>query len=116
MAQRETFTGWLRERVGEEPGKVSRRELAKRLAAKHPDEGRHQKLIDAQRRNVRRILAGQKAIQATRDAICDALGEPRGSAPAASDEDEETELVEALLRRIAPELRRAVHDALEVRA
>lgn len=108
--QRETFTAWLNARVGDDPGKVSRRELAKRLAATHPDDGRQQRLIDAQRRNVRRILNGQKATQATRDAICEALGDH--SAPSTDDEDEEAELVDALLRRLSPEIRRAVHEAL----
>jgi len=112
---RQTFSAWLADRVGDQPGKVSRRELAKRLAANHPEDGRQQRLIDAQRRNVRRILAGQKATQTTRDAIVDALDLPRDSAPSVDDEDEETELVEALFRRLGPELRRAVHDALGVR-
>jgi len=116
QVQSETFSAWLAERVGDGPGKISRRELGRRLAAKHPEDGGQQRLIDAQRRNVRRILAGQKATQATRDAICDALDLPRDSAPSVEDEDEETDLVEALFRRLGPELRRAVHDALEVRA
>ena len=85
----QTFSGWLNERVGDGPGQVSRRELARRLAHNHPDDGQRVRLVEAQRRNLRKILAGQKAQQSTRDAICDALGVPRESAPSVKDEDAE---------------------------
>lgn len=85
----QTFSEWLHERVGDAPGQVSRRELARRLAHKHPDDGQRVQRVEAQRRNIRKILAGQKAQQSTRDAICDALGVPRESAPSAKDEEAE---------------------------
>lgn len=93
----QTFSEWLHERVGDAPGQVSRRELARRLAHKHPDDGQRVQRVEAQRRNLRKILAGQKAQQSTRDAICDALGVPRESAPSVKDEDAEDD---ALFREL----------------
>lgn len=85
----QTFSEWLNDRVGDSPGRVSRSELARRLAHKHPDDGERLQRVESQRRNLHKILAGQKAQQSTRDAICDALGVPRESAPSAKDEEAE---------------------------
>lgn len=94
------FSHWLSgelERQG-----VSRRELARRLSAMRPEDG--DRFTEAQRRNLRRILQGQKANQASRNAICDALGVPRDSAPSVDDEDEEEEQdLAAALQAIARE-------------
>lgn len=69
-----TFKDWLAERVGDAPGCVSRRELARRLAAQHPGDG-GEETAESHRRNLRKILKGETAnpTQATRDAIQDAL-------------------------------------------
>lgn len=97
---------------------MSRRELARRLSAARPDNG--EKHIDAQRRNLRRILQGQKANQATRNAICDALEVPRDSAPSVEDEaDEEEQDLEATLQALAREsleLNRRVSRVLKAAA
>lgn len=82
------FSDWLRgtlERTG-----VSRRELARRLAAKYPQDG-GQDAEETQRRKVKRILSGQtrNPTQETRDSICDALGVPRKSAPPETDPADE---------------------------
>lgn len=77
-----TFRGWLEQRVGDEPGQVSRRELARKLAEKTPGKGDP----ESYRRSIRRILMGERnPSQATRDAIQDALGDR--SAPTLSDEE-----------------------------
>lgn len=96
----QTFSEWLNQRVGDGPGQISRRELARRLARSRPDDGANEaRFVEAQRRNLRKILAGQKAQQSTRDAICDALGVPRESAPSVKDEDaEEDALLHELMR------------------
>lgn len=72
--ERRTFKHWLSERVGDGPGQVSRRELARRLAARHPGAG-GEETVESHRRNLRKILKGETAhpTQPTRDAIQDAL-------------------------------------------
>ncbi len=73
------FRDWLSERVGDEPQKVSRRELARRLSERDGDPESH-------RRTVRRILNGDtpSPTQRTRNAIQDALED--WSAPSAADD------------------------------
>lgn len=98
----QTFSEWLGERVGDGPGQVSRRELSRRLAHKHPDDGNRVQRVEAQRRNLRKILSGQRALQSTRDAICDALGVPRDSAPSLKDEDSDADaLLQELMQAAA---------------
>lgn len=71
---------------------VSRRELARRLAEKHP-EGVTDKTLDSQRKTVRRILSGDSnPTQPTREAICDALGVPRDECPSADDEAADSQI------------------------
>lgn len=81
------FKEWLAERVGDAPGQVSRRELARRLAAQHPGNGGTH-TAESHRRSIRRILAGEiNPTQPTRDAIMDALEDE--SAPTVEDENDE---------------------------
>jgi hypothetical protein len=78
-----TFQEWLEQRVSEQPspGKVSRRELARRLADLHPDNGDP----DHHRRSLRRILKGERVPrQPYRDSIQDALDDH--TAPTHEDE------------------------------
>ena len=83
----ETFREWLEARVGSETGKVSRRELGRRLAARTPGDGE----AESYRRSIRRILNGdQIPTQATRDSIQDALDDH--TAPSADDEATQSEI------------------------
>lgn len=79
-----TFKEWLGERVGDGTGKVSRRELARRLADKP-----HAGDVESHRSSLRRILRGERvASQPTRDAIQAALED--WSAPSVDSEDSDT--------------------------
>lgn len=78
---------------------LSRREVARRMAEKHPD-GVTPQTTETYRRAIRRYLEvenPQKPTQQTRHAIADALGVDRGSLP--TEEDEEEDLQLALLLR-----------------
>lgn len=84
------FRDWLNERVGDAEGKVSQRELARRLAAG----GR----VDAEnaRRTIGRIARGEvKASQPTRDSIQAALNDH--TAPSAEDEDSDEAITRELV-------------------
>lgn len=95
-----TFREWLADRLGGE-GKVSRRELARRLAEGNPSEE------ESHRRSIRRILAGSRSpSQRTRDAIQDALNDH--SAPREEDEGGLTERERLEFRRLALKVAREV--------
>lgn len=101
----QTFSEWLGDRVGTGTGKLSKRELARRLA--HQSDGTAER-VEAQRRNVRRILNGQRATQTTRNMICDALDVPRVEAPSVEDEDEESSVVETLTLALLAEVEEVI--------
>ena len=89
------FGTWLNSQM--ETKDVSRRELARRLAAKHP-KGVTPGTIETYRIAIRRYLAGtQVPVATTREAIADALEIDRASLP--DEEDEEEDLHLALLLR-----------------
>lgn len=93
-----TFKDWLGERVGEGPGRVSRRELARRLAAA-PDGATD---AESHRRSIRRFLDGAvNPTNATRKSIGAVLGDD--SYPMVEDEDEEdmAATLQALVREQA---------------
>lgn len=105
------FRDWLEQRVGDGPGKTSRRELARRLAAQHPVDGDP----EVYRRTIRRILDGSivNPTQATRDAIQEALEDQ--SAPSADDEEDELDVASTLLvlARESAELNRRLSRVLK---
>jgi transcriptional regulator with XRE-family HTH domain len=109
-----TFGEWLGgelARLG-----VSRRELARRLAAQYPG-GDDLEAQDSQRRTVRRILSGatKHPTRQTRDSICDALDVPRESAP---DEDGDAPITRKELhefRRLALKLERSLSRSTPMR-
>jgi hypothetical protein len=88
------FRVWLSDRVGDGPGKVSRRELSRRLAAQDPTNGDS----EVYRRTVRRILDGSigNPTPSTREAIEDAL-EDHSAPSAADDEEDELDMAAELL-------------------
>ena len=87
-----TFREWLAARVGEGPGCVSRRELARRLAAAGFSDA------ESHRRSIRRFLDGSIVpTNRTREAIGLVLED--GSWP--SVEDDEDEDVAAALKKLA---------------
>lgn len=97
------FNEWLAGEMARRS--VTKRELARRLAAKHP-EGVTSKTLDNSRRAVRRYLKGeQNPLAPTREAIADALGVDRDSVPSL-DEEEEEDLNLALLRACQQRTRR----------
>lgn len=93
-----TFKEWLERTL--ERQQVSRRELARRLATRHP--GDYEEAVETHRRSVRRILAGRtRPSNKTREAIQDALGDH--TAPSVEDErqaadEERHDTAEALVR------------------
>lgn len=97
----QVFRDWLADRVGDGNGKVSRRELARRLVVGSGLPATP-KLVESQRRSIRRILNGEVSPkQQTRDSIQAALDD--FSAPSVIDEDVEepddmTASIEALRR------------------
>lgn len=74
-----TFRDWLEGEIGRQG--VSRRELARRLAAQYPGSGDTE--ANSQRTTLKRILGGKtrRPSKPTRDAICDALGVSRDAPP-----------------------------------
>lgn len=105
------FRTWLSDRVGDEPGKVSRRELARRLAGQHPADGDP----EVYRRTIRRILDGSigNPTEATREAIEDALDDH--SAPSTDDEEDELDMAAELqaLARESFELNRRLSRVMK---
>ena len=112
-----TFREWLNERVGSGDGKVSQRELARRLSAS----GR----IDPEnaRRTIGRIARGSaKASQPTRDAIQEALGD--STAPSVEQEDSDEAItrelvvveIEAMIAARRREIRNLIRYRRVVRA
>lgn len=81
-----TFAEWLEAELAKQG--MSRRELARRLAAQYPG-GDDLDAQESQRRTVKRILNGKthKPTKQTRDSICDALDVPRDAPPADSADD-----------------------------
>lgn len=87
------FRDWLSEAV--ETSGLSKREIARRMAARHP-RGATAETIETARRTVNKILAGDLTpTQPTRDSIAAAL--ERRDAPSVDDEEEEPDLAATLL-------------------
>lgn len=106
------FRDWLSEAIT--ASGLSKREIARRMAARHP-KGVNLETIETARRTVNKILAGDLTpTQPTRDSISGAL--ERDDAPAVSDEDEEDSdlpsALQALVREQA-ELSRRLSRALK---
>lgn len=108
------FRKWLSDSI-EESG-LSKREVARRMAAGHRD-GVTAETIDTGRRTINKILSGDlQPTQPTRDLIAAAL--KRDDAPSIDDEEEEPDLQETLrdLRQLAIEqarLQRQVKRVLQ---
>lgn len=100
------FREWLAEAI--EGSGLSKREIARRMATKHP-RGVTFETIETGRRTINKILAGELTpTQPTRDSIAEALD--RGDHPAVSsddDDEEEDEPVSELLIRAAYHLDKA---------
>ena len=93
------FRNWLADAIP--ASGLSKREIARRMAAKHPS-GVSLETIETGRRTLNKILSGDLTpTQPTRDAIADAL--ERTDAPASSDDDEEAETVADTLQALARE-------------
>lgn len=91
------FGIWLKQAIAESG--LSKREIARRMAAKHP-KGATPETVDTARRTLNKIVGGEQTpTQPTRDSIAAALG--RGDAPLV-DDDEEIDLA-ATLQAIARE-------------
>jgi transcriptional regulator with XRE-family HTH domain len=104
------YREWLAEAV--ETSGLSKREIARRMATRHP-RGVTADTIDTARRTVNKILAGDLTpTQPTRDSIAAALA--RADGPAVGDEEEEPDLAETLhaLAREQSELSRKLDRAL----
>lgn len=91
------FRSWLSEAV-QESG-LPKREIARRMAAKHP-RGVNTDTIETARRTLNKILAGDLTpTQPTRDWVADAL--ERDDAPSVAsedDDDEESDVASVLLQ------------------
>lgn len=90
-----TFRSWLRSELDSQ--KLPRRELARRLAAKHPS-GVTQQTIETYRRAIYRYLDETDPMQPneqTRGAFADALGVDPSEVPS-EDEDEDFDAIAAL--------------------
>jgi transcriptional regulator with XRE-family HTH domain len=111
------FRDWLADAI--DRSGLSKREIARRMAAKHP-QGVTFETIETGRRTINKILAGKSTpTQPTRDAIADAL--ERDDHPSESaDDEEEDEPVPDLLMRAAYHLDKAgayeMADRLRLRA
>jgi transcriptional regulator with XRE-family HTH domain len=98
------FRDWLGDAITRSG--LSKREIARRMAAKHP-RGVTYETMETGRRTINKILAGELTpTQPTRDSIADALD--RDDHPSESaDDDEEAEPVSELLMRAAYHLDKA---------
>lgn len=106
------FRGWLAEAVPQSG--LSKREIARRMAAKHPL-GVTAETIDTARRTVNKILAGDLTpTQPTRDSIAAAL--ERDDAPSVVDDEEEEPDLEATLQALARDVSRALRAVGKVPA
>lgn len=95
--KQQTFRTWLAGEISKQG--LTRREVARRLAAKHP-EGVTATTIETYRRAIYKYLDAErpaKPTQPTRQAFADALGVDAAQIPS-DDEDEEDDLERALLR------------------
>ena len=93
------FRDWLSSEM--EARDVSRRELARRLATKHP-KGVTPGTVETYRSAIKRYLAGtQVPIDSTRGAIADALGVDRSQLPEDEEEEVDLERMVALLEELA---------------
>jgi transcriptional regulator with XRE-family HTH domain len=91
------FREWLGEAIT--TSGLSKREIARRMAAGHP-RGVTAETVETARRTINKILAGDLTpTQPTRDSIAAALD--RGDAPALGDDDEEEDSLADTLQRIA---------------
>lgn len=105
-----TFKEWLTGAISDSG--MSKREIARRMAAKHP-KGVTLETIETGRRTLNKILAGDLTpTQPTRDSIAEALG--RTDQPSESDEEEDDlqATLQALAREQA-ELNRRLNRALK---
>jgi transcriptional regulator with XRE-family HTH domain len=100
VPQSPAFRDWLAEAIGQ--AKISKRELARRMAARHP-RGATADTVETARRTINKILAGDMTpTQPTRDSIAAALG--RDDHPSVSaDEDDEVPDLDATLAAMARE-------------
>jgi transcriptional regulator with XRE-family HTH domain len=93
------FRDWLSDAIP--TSGLSKREIARRMAAKHP-RGVNLNTIETGRRTLNKILAGDLTpTQPTRDSIAEALG--RDDAPAVTDEDDEESDLSSTLQALARE-------------
>lgn len=103
------FRGWLAEAVS--ASGLSKREIARRMAAKHPQGVSHD-TIETARRTINKVLAGTLTPRnPLRESIAAALG--RGDFPSVEDEDEDD--LQATLQKLAedPQAARAVSRLLK---
>lgn len=94
------YREWLKKAIAESG--LSKREIARRMASKHPL-GATADTIDTARRTLNKIAAGDLTpTQPTRDSIGEALG--RGDGPAVDDDLEEELDFEAAIQSMARDL------------
>lgn len=114
VKQSPRFRDWLSDAV--EQSGLSKREIARRMAVKHP-RGVTYETIETGRRTLNKILSGGLTpTQPTRDLIATAL--ERDDAPS-EDDDEEDELDAALLHALVrqqADLNRRISRALKAQA
>ena len=110
-----TFRDWLASEM--EKRSVSRREIARRLAAQHP-RGVTPDTVETYRRAVRRYLEADPQVptEQTQAAIARALGVDPADLPSGDDEEEDGDLAATLqaLAREQKELSRRLQRALRV--
>jgi transcriptional regulator with XRE-family HTH domain len=95
------FREWLSEAVA--TSGLKKREIARRMAAKHP-RGVNTDTIETARRTVNKILAGDLTpTQPTRDWIADALDRDDAPSVASEDDDDEESDLSALLHSLVRE-------------
>lgn len=107
------FRDWLSSAIVESG--LSKREIARRMAAKHP-RGVSLDTIETGRRTLNKILSGVLTpTQPTRDAIAEAIGRDDAPTVESEDEDEESDLPAALhaLARQQVDLNRRINRALK---
>lgn len=116
VAPNRTFRGWLNRTLADK--KVARRELARRLAAGHP-EGVTPQTIETYRRAIYRYLDERDPMipnAQTRNAFADALGVPRDEVPAEDDEEPDLEAALQALARDHAEWGRRLSRVLKATA
>ncbi len=92
------FRDWLSSAIT--ASGLSKREIARRMAAKHPN-GATLDTVETARRTVNKVLGGMTPTQPTRDWIAGALD--RDDAPSVDDEDDEESDLPSLLQSLVAE-------------